>query len=113
VEFDRFCKFNVLPPLLLTQAVQPCLPQDRSGKIVNISSVLLFIGYHRQSVYTSIKAALEAMAQVWSCELTKNAMVNAFNPGPALGDMYEKAGPTFWKINHSYVNAAPLAAYTD
>jgi NAD(P)-dependent dehydrogenase (short-subunit alcohol dehydrogenase family) len=111
-EFDRVYTVNVLAPLLLTQAVQPHLPKDRSGRIVNVSSVSSSIGYQGQSVYAGTKAAIEAMTRVWSRELAENAIVNCVNPGPAWGDMYERAGPTFWNINQPYVDVAPLANYS-
>ncbi|KXJ88903.1 hypothetical protein Micbo1qcDRAFT_197190 [Microdochium bolleyi] len=111
VEFDRVYKVNVLAPLLLMQAVQPFLPHDRSGRVVNVSSVSSSIGYEGQSVYAGTKAALEAMTRCWSRELASRATVNAVNPGPAWGDMYAQAGRKFWDINQPYVDAAPLAAY--
>ncbi|KAJ9205615.1 hypothetical protein DTO271D3_2492 [Paecilomyces variotii] len=110
-EFNRVYAVNVLAPLLLTQAVEPYLPHDRSGRIVNVSSVSSSIGYEGQSVYAGTKAALEAMTRCWSRELATRATVNAVNPGPAWGDMYAGVGPKFWKINQPYVDAAPLAQY--
>lgn len=110
-EFNRVYSVNVLAPLLLTQALAPHLPTDRSGRIVNVSSVSSSIGYEGQSVYAGSKAALEAMTRTWSRELASRATVNAVNPGPAWGDMYAKAGETFWKQNQKYVDAAPLASY--
>ena len=110
-EFNRVYAVNVLAPLLLTQAVAPHLPNDRSGRIVNVSSVSSSIGYQGQSVYAGSKAAIEAMTRTWSRELAGRATVNAVNPGPAWGDMYAEAGETFWKINQPYVDAAPLAEY--
>jgi NAD(P)-dependent dehydrogenase (short-subunit alcohol dehydrogenase family) len=110
-EFDRVYKVNVLAPLLLTQTIAPYLPTDRSGRIVTVSSVSSSIGYQGQSVYAGSKAAVEAMTRVWSRELAERATVNAVNPGPAWGDMYEKAGQAFWDINQPYVDAAPLAKY--
>ncbi|CRG86539.1 hypothetical protein PISL3812_03546 [Talaromyces islandicus] len=110
-EYTRVYNVNVLAPLLLTQAVAPYLPTDRSGRIVNVSSVSSSIGYEGQSVYAGTKAALEAMTRCWSRELYNKATVNAVNPGPAWGDMYAQAGEKFWKINQPYVDAAPLAAY--
>lgn len=110
-EFERVYTVNVLAPLLLTQAVASFLPQDRSGRIVSISSVSSSIGYQGQSVYAGSKGAIEAMTRVWSRELHDRATVNCINPGPAWGDMYEKAGPAFWKINQPYVDATPLASY--
>jgi NAD(P)-dependent dehydrogenase (short-subunit alcohol dehydrogenase family) len=111
LEFDHVYKINVLAPLLLTQTVAPYLPQNRTGRIVTVSSVSSSIGYQGQSVYAGSKAAVEAMTRVWSRELAERATVNAVNPGPAWGDMYENAGQTFWDINQPYVDTAPLAAY--
>ncbi|CAK7233193.1 L-xylo-3-hexulose reductase [Sporothrix curviconia] len=110
-EHTRVYTVNVLAPLLLTQAVAPHLPSDRSGRIVSVSSVSSSIGYQGQSVYAGSKAAIEAMTRVWSRELAERATVNAVNPGPAWGDMYANVGPSFWRINQPYVDAAPLAAY--
>lgn len=110
-EFERVYAINVLAPLLLMQAVAPHLPNNRSGRIVNISSVSSSIGYQGQSVYAGSKAAVEAMTRVWSRELSERATVNTINPGPVWGDMYEQAGPAFWDVNQPYVDAAPLAMY--
>ncbi|PNY23319.1 oxidoreductase [Tolypocladium capitatum] len=110
-EFARVYNVNVLAPLLLTQAVAPFLPRDRSGRIVNVSSVSSSIGYPGQSVYAGSKAALEAMTRTWSRELAERATVNAVNPGPVWGDMYAAAGAAFWRINQPYMDAAPLAGY--
>jgi NAD(P)-dependent dehydrogenase (short-subunit alcohol dehydrogenase family) len=110
-EFTRVYAVNVLAPLLLTQAVSPFLPRDRSGRIVSVSSVSSSIGYQGQSVYAGSKAAVEAMTRTWSRELASRATVNCVNPGPAWGDMYAEAGETFWNINQPYVDAAPLAEY--
>ncbi|TFB07756.1 L-xylo-3-hexulose reductase [Trichoderma ghanense] len=110
-EFTRVYAINVLAPLLLTQAVAPHLPTDRSGRIVNVSSVSASIGYLGQSVYAGSKGALEVMTRTWARELGERATVNSVNPGPAWGDMYAEAGPTFWKRNQPYVDAAPLMAY--
>ncbi|KAH0492641.1 hypothetical protein TgHK011_007586 [Trichoderma gracile] len=110
-EFTRVYAINVLAPLLLTQAVAPHLPSDRSGRIVNVSSVSASIGYPGQSVYAGSKGALEVMTRTWARELAERATVNSVNPGPAWGDMYAEAGPAFWRRNQPYVDAAPLMAY--
>lgn len=112
-EFNRVYNVNVLAPLLLTQALVPYLPKDRSGRIVNVSSVSSSIGYEGQSVYAGSKAALEAMTRTWSRELASRATVNAVNPGPVWGDMYAEAGQEFWNQNQKYMDAAPLAKHSD
>ena len=110
-EFHNLYNVNVLAPLLLTQACDPYFPTDRSGRIVNVSSVSATIGYAGQSVYAGTKAALEAMTRTWSRELAEKCTVNCITPGPVWGDMYEKAGEGFWKENQPYVDSAPLSAY--
>lgn len=110
-EFFKQYSVNVLAPLLLTQAAAPYLPNDRSGRIVNVSSVSSSIGYQGQSIYAGTKAALEAMTRTWSRELAEKATVNSVNPGPLHGDMYAAAGEDFWRVNQPYVDVAPLANY--
>ncbi|OAL24125.1 hypothetical protein AYO20_10737 [Fonsecaea nubica] len=110
-QFRQQYNVNVLAPLLLVQACQPYFPKDRSGRIVNVSSVSASIGCESQSIYAGTKAALEAMTRVWARELAENCTVNAINPGPVWGDMYSLAGEKFWKTNQKYVDSAPLMDY--
>lgn len=110
-QFHKMYNVNVLAPLLLTQACEPYLPTDRSGRIVNVSSVSSALGYSGQSIYGGTKAALEAMTRTWSRELAERCTVNCVNPGPVWGDMYEGVGEKFWKVNQPFVDVAPLTAY--
>ncbi|KAL5341810.1 hypothetical protein BJX70DRAFT_357982 [Aspergillus crustosus] len=100
---------NVLAPLLLTQAVAQYLPKDRSGRIVNISSVSSSLGFVGQTVYGGTKAALEAMTRTWARELAGRATVNAVNPGPVTGDMYFKTGEGFWNQIQGFQDNTPLS----
>jgi NAD(P)-dependent dehydrogenase (short-subunit alcohol dehydrogenase family) len=100
---------NVLAPLLLTQAVAPFLPTDRSGRIVNTSSVSSSLGFVGQSIYGGTKAALESMTRTWARELADRATVNAVNPGPVIGDMYFKAGEDFWRDIQGYQDNTPMS----
>ncbi|KAK3325775.1 hypothetical protein B0H66DRAFT_137944 [Apodospora peruviana] len=94
-DFNETYRVNVLGSLLLVQAAQPYLPKDRTGRIVNISSVSSSTGFVTQSVYGGTKAAVEAMTRTWSRELAENATVNAINPGPVEGPMYASNTPEF------------------
>ncbi|GFF39384.1 L-xylulose reductase [Aspergillus udagawae] len=107
--FNWHYSINVLAPLLLTQACAQFLPTDRSGRIVNISSVSSSIGFTGQSVYGGTKAALEAMTRTWARELADRATVNAVNPGPVIGDMYFATGEEFWKQMQGFQDATPLS----
>jgi NAD(P)-dependent dehydrogenase (short-subunit alcohol dehydrogenase family) len=101
---------NVRGPLLLMKASLPYLPKDRSGRIVNISSVSSSLGFVGQSVYGGTKAAIEAMTRTWARELAERATVNAVNPGPVETDMYEGTAPDFQERMIPFLQNTPLAA---
>lgn len=109
-EFHRMYAVNVLGPLVLTQELLPYLPHDRSGRIVNISSVASSMGFLTHTLYGGTKAALEAMTRTWARELAERATVNAVNPGPVEGDMYFAAGEKFWKQLEPFQLNTPLSA---
>jgi NAD(P)-dependent dehydrogenase (short-subunit alcohol dehydrogenase family) len=108
-EFARQYNVNVRGPLLLVQAALPYLPYDRSGRIVNVSSVSSMLGYVQQSIYGGTKAALEAMTRTWARELAERATVNAINPGPVATDMYLTTDDAFAKANTPFIENTPLA----
>ena len=85
--FTKQYNVNVRGPLLLMKAIMPYLPTDRSGRVVNLSSVSASLGFHKQSVYGGTKAALEAMTRTWARELSERCTVNSVNPGPVATDV--------------------------
>ena len=109
-DFNNHYNINVLGPLLLIQAALPYLPHDRSGRVVNLSSVSSSQGFHAQSIYGGTKAALEAMTRTWSRELAERATVNAVNPGPVDTDMYNATIPEFKARLRPFIEHAPLMA---
>jgi NAD(P)-dependent dehydrogenase (short-subunit alcohol dehydrogenase family) len=101
---------NVRGPLLLIKAAMPYLPNDRSGRIVNLSSVSSSLGFIAQSVYGGTKAAVEAMTRTWARELAERATVNAVNPGPVATDMYQGTSDEFAANMKPFIQNAPLMA---
>ncbi|KAM0200982.1 hypothetical protein ACHAQD_008082 [Fusarium lateritium] len=109
-EFTTSFNVNVMGPMLLVQAAQPYLPNDRSGRIINLSSVSASLGFVGQSVYGGTKAALEAMTRTWARELSENATVNAINPGPVRSEMYSRNSDEFKRLIKPFIQNAPLMA---
>jgi len=109
-DFNFQYKVNVLGPLLLAQAALPYLPNDRSGRIVNLSSVSSSMGFVSQSVYGGTKAALESMTRTWARELAERATVNAVNPGPVKTDMWGSTTGEFQAELKPYIQISPLQA---
>jgi len=108
-EYEKQYRINVLGPLLLMQACLPYLPLDRSGRVVNVSSVSSSEGFIGQSVYGGTKAALEAMTRTWARELAERATVNAVNPGPVGTEMWAGTKPAFKEHLRSFVEHTPLS----
>ncbi|EHK99685.1 putative Versicolorin reductase [Glarea lozoyensis 74030] len=106
-DFNWQYQINVLGPLLLMQACLPYLPHDRSGRIVNISSVSSSEGFPLQSVYGGTKAALEAMTRTWARELSERATVNAVNPGPVKTDMWGGTSEEFQGYLRPFIQKTP------
>ncbi|TLD19923.1 hypothetical protein PspLS_09535 [Pyricularia sp. CBS 133598] len=107
-QFEKTYRVNVLGPLLLMQAAEPYLPTDRSGRVVNLSSVSSATGFVGQSVYGGTKAALEAMTRTWARELSERCTVNAVNPGPVLGPMYASNTDEFKAQIKGWIDHTPL-----
>ena len=99
---------NVLGPILLMQAALPYLPTDRSGRVVNLSSVSSSLGLVGQTVYGGTKAAIDSMTRTWARELAERATVNAVNPGPVATDMYGETSEAFQLQMKSHIEQAPL-----
>ncbi|KAF5555526.1 hypothetical protein FPHYL_8195 [Fusarium phyllophilum] len=109
-DFTKSYNVNVLGPLLLVQAAHPYLPTDRSGRIINLSSVSASLGFVGQSVYGGTKAALEAMTRTWAREFSERATVNAINPGPVRSEMYSRNSDEFKRLIKPFIQNAPLMA---
>ena len=109
-DFTKQYNVNVLGPLLLVQAAIPYLPNDRSGRIVNLSSVSSSLGFVGQTVYGGTKNALEAMTRTWSRELSERATVNSVNPGPVATDMYGGTRVDFQRQMKPFIQNTPLQA---
>jgi 3-oxoacyl-[acyl-carrier protein] reductase len=106
-DFNWQYQINVLGPLLLMQACLPYLPHDRSGRIVNVSSVSSSEGFPMQSVYGGTKAALEAMTRTWARELSERGTVNAVNPGPVNTDMWGGTSDEFQGYLRPFIQKTP------
>ncbi|KAB8301071.1 hypothetical protein EYC80_002989 [Monilinia laxa] len=106
-EFQWQYKINVLGPLLLLQAALDYLPHDRSGRIINISSVSSSEGFLGQTVYGGTKAAVDAMTRTWARELNNRATVNSVNPGPVKTDMWVGTTAEFKKSLKPWIESTP------
>jgi NAD(P)-dependent dehydrogenase (short-subunit alcohol dehydrogenase family) len=81
-EWDRVSAVNIKGPFLCAKAVFPQMKQQRSGKIVNISSSTVFTGTPLFLHYVASKAALVGMTRSLAREVGEFGIcVNAIAPG--------------------------------
>ncbi|AQW31646.1 SDR family NAD(P)-dependent oxidoreductase (plasmid) [Ralstonia syzygii subsp. celebesensis] len=85
--FDRQFRTNAFSTILVSQAVLPQMPA-RGGRIVNVSSSLVFRPRAGLAVYAASKAAVSALTQAFALELgPRNITVNAVAPAMTRTDM--------------------------
>ncbi len=74
-----------------TKAVAPYMVEQKSGKIINTSSVVGLYGNFGQTNYVAAKSGVIGMTKVWARELGgKGINVNAVAPGFIATEMVEK-----------------------
>jgi 3-oxoacyl-[acyl-carrier protein] reductase len=87
-EFDAVIQTNLSAAFNLCRAVMRPMMKARSGRIINISSVVASLGNAGQANYAAAKAGLEGLTRALARELSsRNVTVNAVAPGFIDTDM--------------------------
>jgi len=87
-EIELLVRLNTVSPILFTKYVVRSMLADRSGRIVNIASVVGITGYRGLSVYSATKASLLGFTRSLARELGPAGInVNAIAPGFVDTDM--------------------------
>ncbi|KIY51599.1 NAD(P)-binding protein [Fistulina hepatica ATCC 64428] len=85
-DYAQMYDVNVRAPMLMAQAVLPHL--GRRSRIINLSSIAGRLGFARNTLYCSSKAALEGLTRALAGELGEQGhTVNAVAAGPVSTEM--------------------------
>jgi NAD(P)-dependent dehydrogenase (short-subunit alcohol dehydrogenase family) len=90
-DWDATMAVNLRAPFLMAQALAPGMIAQRSGKIVNVSSLAAVIGLHDHAAYAASKGGLNMLTKVMMTEWARhNIQVNAVCPTVILTPMGEQ-----------------------
>jgi 3-oxoacyl-[acyl-carrier protein] reductase len=90
-EWDAVLNVNLKGTFNCTKAVSKIMIKQRSGKIINIASIIGIIGNAGQANYSASKAGIIALTKTTAKELARrNINVNAVAPGFILTEMTAK-----------------------
>jgi NAD(P)-dependent dehydrogenase (short-subunit alcohol dehydrogenase family) len=108
---------NLTGSFLCCKAVLPGMIEQKSGKIINITSVAGQRAYPLRSSYAVSKAGLIALTRTLAAEVgSYNIRVNAIAPGPVAGNRMKRViekragstGQSIAEIETSYLHALAL-----
>ncbi|HKE57236.1 MAG TPA: SDR family NAD(P)-dependent oxidoreductase [Pyrinomonadaceae bacterium] len=121
-DWDEVMAVNLTGPFLCARAVIPHLVEQRSGKIVNISSIAGKMGYALRSPYSASKWGLIGLTRTLALELGPyNIQVNAICPGPVSGPRMQavianrakELGQSEEEVERTYVQGTALKRMVD
>jgi 3-oxoacyl-[acyl-carrier protein] reductase len=93
-DFDRIFHINVRGQLLVTQAAMRHLGEG--ARIVLTSSISAYMGVYQHTLYAASKAAVAAMVQQLSVELSDRGIaINAIAPGGTQTDMADSVATKY------------------
>jgi NAD(P)-dependent dehydrogenase (short-subunit alcohol dehydrogenase family) len=121
-DWDQVIAVNLTGPFLCARAAIPHLVEQRSGKIVNISSIAGKMGYALRSPYSASKWGLIGLTRTLALELGAfNIQVNAICPGPVSGPRMraviagraKELGQSEAEVERTYVEGTALKRMVD
>ena len=105
-DFDQVIAVNMKSVFNMTKCVQKTMLKQRSGSIINLSSIVGIRGNAGQSNYAASKAGVIGFTKSIALELgSRNIRCNAIAPGFIETEMTESLDP---KIVEAWKNSVPL-----
>ncbi len=105
-DWDEIINTNLKSAFYMSQAVMPSMVHEKSGCIINISSIWGMVGASCETVYSISKAGMDALTKSLAKELgPSNIRVNSIAPGVIDTDMNSNIDE---KIKKEIRNETPL-----
>ena len=113
-EWKKVIDINLTATFLLSKFAVKKMLKNKSGKIINITSVVGHTGNLGQANYTASKAGIVAMSKSLAIEYAKkNININCISPGFIKTDMTDKIDDKFKELIISKIPSARLGEPKD
>lgn len=81
-DYRQVIEVDLVAPLIVSKRVAPAMIRKRSGKIINMCSMMSVYGRNSVSAYASAKGGLKLLTANMTCEWAKyNVQINGIGPG--------------------------------
>jgi gluconate 5-dehydrogenase len=81
-DYKQVIEVDLVAPLIVSKRVVPGMIEKRSGKIINMCSMMSVYGRNTVSAYASAKGGLMLLTRTMTCEWAKyNIQINGIGPG--------------------------------
>ncbi len=81
-DYRQVIEVDLVAPLIVSKRVAPGMIKKRSGKIINMCSMMSVYGRNSVSAYASAKGGLKLLTSNMTCEWAKyNIQINGIGPG--------------------------------
>ena len=113
-EWQKVIDINLTASFLMSKFAIKKMLKNKSGKIINITSVVSHTGNLGQANYTASKAGIIAMSKSLAIEYAKkNININCISPGFIKSDMTEKLDDKFKEAIIAKIPSARLGEPDD
>jgi len=88
---EKIVRTNLLGTIYCSQAAAKILARRKQGRIINFSTIAVFLAIKGEAVYASSKAAVETFSRIFAREMAEHHItVNTIAPGPIDTDLIAK-----------------------
>jgi NAD(P)-dependent dehydrogenase (short-subunit alcohol dehydrogenase family) len=109
--FHRTFDANVLGTLASLRYELPVMSVQKSGSVINISSIAAKVGFANASIYAASKHAIDGLTKSAALEVAHlGVRVNSIAPGPVQPDMMERFVGRDSDVKQGFVQTVPALA---
>lgn len=79
---------NLMGTIYVSQLLAPLMIRQKTGRIINFSTIAVALGLRGESIYAASKAGVEGFSRAFAREMSDfNIQVNCIAPGPIKTDL--------------------------